>query len=150
MRADAGVTEAADSHERPVGVPSRRGFFAWATFAAGMAVSYGTAAFFAIRYLTPNRKPRTLKAYAGGVKDIPDGGSKTYTAPDGRKVVITNTGKGGFVALSDVCPHLGCKVHWEEGNKRFVCPCHDGVFDLACADVLAATHDEMPAIGFEG
>jgi Rieske Fe-S protein len=96
--------------------------------ALGMAVSYGTAALFALRYLTPNRRPRTWRAYAGGVRDIPVGGSKTYTAPDGRKVVITNTGQG-FVALSDVCPHLGCKVHWEEASQRFFCPCHGGAFD---------------------
>ena len=94
-----------------------------------MLLAYGTAAAFALRYLAPGRKTRTWKAYAGGVRDIPPGGSKTYTAPDGRKIVITNTGSG-FVALSDVCPHLGCRVHWEAARSEFVCPCHNGVFDV--------------------
>jgi len=96
--------------------------------ALGMLVAYGTAAFFALRYLSPRRRARTWRVYAGGVRDVPPGGSKTYTAPDGRKVVITNTGEG-FVALSDVCPHLGCKVHWEEARRQFLCPCHNGAFD---------------------
>lgn len=108
--------------------PSRRDFFAWLAFAVGMAASYGTAAVYALRYLTPRKGAKVWKAYAGGIQDIPPGSNKIYTAPDGRKVVITNTGKG-FVALSDVCPHLGCKVHWDEADKRFVCPCHDGIFD---------------------
>ena len=107
---------------------TRRGLLAWGGMVLGLAVSYGTAAFFALRYLSPNRRARTWRAYAGGVRDIPRGGSRTYTAPDGRKVVITNTGEG-FVAFSDVCPHLGCKVHWEEARREFHCPCHNGVFD---------------------
>jgi Rieske Fe-S protein len=36
---------------------------------------------------------------------------------------------GEVVALSNTCPHLGCKVHWEIRNQRFFCPCHQGVFD---------------------
>jgi cytochrome b6-f complex iron-sulfur subunit len=34
-----------------------------------------------------------------------------------------------FTALSSICPHLGCRVHWEPENKRFFCPYHNGVFD---------------------
>ncbi len=28
------------------------------------------------------------------------------------------------------CPHLGCTASWEPENKRFFCPCHNGVFDI--------------------
>ena len=36
-----------------------------------------------------------------------------------------------FVALSSICPHLGCQVHWEPQNDRFFCPCHNGAFDAS-------------------
>lgn len=32
-----------------------------------------------------------------------------------------------LVALSAVCPHLGCAIGWDKNN--FICPCHDSKFD---------------------
>ena len=26
--------------------------------------------------------------------------------------------------------HLSCRVHWEVDEKDYVCPCHDGIFDV--------------------
>ncbi|MBI2875777.1 MAG: Rieske 2Fe-2S domain-containing protein [Candidatus Tectomicrobia bacterium] len=34
----------------------------------------------------------------------------------------------GIVAVSLVCPHLGCIVKWDGERQRFQCPCHDGYF----------------------
>jgi Rieske Fe-S protein len=34
-----------------------------------------------------------------------------------------------FIALSGVCTHLGCNVHWKEESGGFHCPCHDARFD---------------------
>jgi len=31
---------------------------------------------------------------------------------------------------SNVCPHLACRVTWNESEKQYVCPCHDGRFDI--------------------
>lgn len=28
------------------------------------------------------------------------------------------------------CPHLGCGINWGEEEKQFLCPCHEGVFDI--------------------
>lgn len=33
-------------------------------------------------------------------------------------------------AFSNVCTHLSCRVTWKEETKDFVCPCHDGHFDI--------------------
>ncbi len=33
------------------------------------------------------------------------------------------------IAISAGCTHLGCIVTWDEDQKIFKCPCHDGRFD---------------------
>jgi menaquinol-cytochrome c reductase iron-sulfur subunit len=35
-----------------------------------------------------------------------------------------------YIAISTRCAHLGCPVRWVDAAKRFVCPCHGGVYDL--------------------
>lgn len=40
--------------------------------------------------------------------------------PDDRRVLILDTH----------CTHMGCPVDWSRGLKRYLCPCHGGVFDI--------------------
>jgi len=35
----------------------------------------------------------------------------------------------GVLALYWRCPHLGCTVPWNEGQKLFICPCHGSVYE---------------------
>jgi len=37
---------------------------------------------------------------------------------------------GGFLAVHNRCPHLGCTVYWESEQNHFVCPCHASSFDF--------------------
>ena len=41
--------------------------------------------------------------------------------------VLTENGRE-YVALSNICSHLGCRVRWIEDQEEFFCPCHNGVF----------------------
>jgi menaquinol-cytochrome c reductase iron-sulfur subunit len=34
-----------------------------------------------------------------------------------------------LVVLSNVCTHLGCGVRWDDAQRAFLCPCHNGRFD---------------------
>jgi Rieske Fe-S protein len=36
----------------------------------------------------------------------------------------------GFVIFSSICPHLGFRFNWDDGAKRFICPCHGSQFDI--------------------
>lgn len=54
-------------------------------------------------------------------------GTATYV-PAGR-MYMTNAG-GEIFALSQKCPHLGCRVPFCESSGRFECGCHGSVFDL--------------------
>jgi nitrite reductase/ring-hydroxylating ferredoxin subunit len=42
---------------------------------------------------------------------------------------LTRDPAGEVVALSEVCPHLGCRVPWCESSGQFECPCHGSVFN---------------------
>lgn len=42
--------------------------------------------------------------------------------------VLTENGRD-FVAMSNVCTHLGCRVRWVADRGQFFCPCHNGQFD---------------------
>jgi menaquinol-cytochrome c reductase iron-sulfur subunit len=42
--------------------------------------------------------------------------------------VLTENGRD-FLALSNVCTHLGCRIRWIAEQNQFFCPCHNGVFD---------------------
>lgn len=42
--------------------------------------------------------------------------------------VLTNNGRD-FIAMSNICTHLGCRVRWIADQEVFLSPCHNGVFD---------------------
>ena len=102
--------------------------------AGGLVAGYGTAGVMAVQFLYPASADASVGwRFVATVDDLQLGQSINYVAPSGAKVVIARQGPGDtaddFIALSSVCPHLGCAVHWEPQNDRFFCPCHNGVFD---------------------
>jgi Rieske Fe-S protein len=44
-------------------------------------------------------------------------------------IYVVNEGDGTFTIFDDRCTHLGCPFNWDEDGSKFVCPCHNGVFD---------------------
>jgi menaquinol-cytochrome c reductase iron-sulfur subunit len=42
--------------------------------------------------------------------------------------ILTDNGRD-FIAMSNICTHLGCSVRWVADREQFFCPCHNGVFD---------------------
>ena len=41
--------------------------------------------------------------------------------------IYTENGRD-YIALSNICTHLGCRVRWIEDQEEFFCPCHNAVF----------------------
>ena len=113
----------------------RREFLSSAAMVGGLAASYGTFAVMAGRYLYLYPTGARTKAwqFVTEVDSMRVGGSLDYHAPTGMRIVVARQADRGaaedFVALSSVCPHLGCQVHWQPHKNRFYCPCHNGVFD---------------------
>jgi Rieske Fe-S protein len=54
------------------------------------------------------------------------------------RLYVVNTGKN-LLALSQKCPHLGCRVPFNDKTTRFECPCHGSVFTLAGDRVAGPT-----------
>jgi menaquinol-cytochrome c reductase iron-sulfur subunit len=42
--------------------------------------------------------------------------------------ILTEDGRD-YIALSNVCTHLGCRVRWITDQGQYFCPCHNAAFD---------------------
>lgn len=45
-------------------------------------------------------------------------------------VYIIRREDGSFLALSNNCTHLSCRVNWTEDVDAYICPCHDAYFAI--------------------
>jgi cytochrome b6-f complex iron-sulfur subunit len=109
--------------------PTRRTFFAQLFAAMGLALSYGLFGAYALSYLFPpaaQRRPRRL--FIGRRTDFAPGSARPFVDQRGRSLLIVAEA-GSLRAFDTRCPHLGCQVHWDATDRRFLCPCHQGVFD---------------------
>ncbi len=102
------------------------------TMGGGLFAGYGAFAAMAGRYLY-SEEGEAVWHYVARTADMALGEAHNFVTPSGAKIVVARQTEGDtescFVALSSTCPHLGCQVHWEPGNRRFFCPCHNGAFD---------------------
>jgi len=66
---------------------------------------------------------------------------------------IRRTEPDKIVALSAVCPHLGCAVGWDAAAGNFLCPCHDSRFSVAGDKLTGPSErglDELPLAVVDG
>jgi glycine/D-amino acid oxidase-like deaminating enzyme/nitrite reductase/ring-hydroxylating ferredoxin subunit len=59
----------------------------------------------------------------------------------GKRLAVARDEKGQLFALSPVCTHLGCIVHWNGVEKTWDCPCHGSRFAIEGAVING------PAVG---
>jgi Rieske Fe-S protein len=45
--------------------------------------------------------------------------------------------------VSAVCPHEGCEVEWDGGQRKFLCPCHDSAFDAGGARLSGPAQSDL-------
>jgi menaquinol-cytochrome c reductase iron-sulfur subunit len=51
-------------------------------------------------------------------------------------VYVLTTDARTYIAMSNICTHLGCRVRWITDQDKFFCPCHNGEFDME-GDVIS-------------
>ncbi len=105
-----------------------------AVWAAAGALAAAELVGITLRFLEPREGEGNLggKIVAGRVDDFPPG-TVTYIR-QGRFFLVRF--QRAFLALYQVCTHLGCAVIWNEEAARFECPCHGAVFNTK-GEVLA-------------
>ena len=63
-----------------------------------------------------------------------------------KKIAAFRDEHGALHQLSAVCPHLGCIVHWNHGEKTWDCPCHGSRFDCVGRVVNGPASSDLPRI----
>jgi glycine/D-amino acid oxidase-like deaminating enzyme/nitrite reductase/ring-hydroxylating ferredoxin subunit len=61
------------------------------------------------------------------IDEIPIGVGRVIATDDGREAVYRASATEVY-ALSPVCTHLGCELHFNSAEKTWDCPCHGGRF----------------------
>lgn len=108
---------------------NRREWTASALMLAGLLFAYGALFVQAVLFILPRElRSKRRRIFAGSVDSYEQGTVQTVYDLQGNPILIRRA-ESGFRAFSSVCPHLGCKVHWESDRERFFCPCHRGVFN---------------------
>lgn len=92
-----------------------------AVWAAGIAVPTGM-------YLWPAAASGPTKKYIEVDPASMPPGTGRVVSEGGKPVLLLRQKNGEFRALSAVCTHLGCIVHWNADQQQIQCPCHAGTF----------------------
>jgi Rieske Fe-S protein len=72
------------------------------------------------------------------LSDLAVGESLIFSYPDAHdSCVLVRTGEQHFVAFSQKCTHLSCAVVPQPEKNCFLCPCHEGKFELETGRPLA-------------
>ncbi|NIS79024.1 MAG: Rieske 2Fe-2S domain-containing protein [Anaerolineales bacterium] len=120
----------------------RRQFLSLATWAIGVLISAGLG-IPAIAYLIGpalQREEPQEWLRLGSTAKIEPGTPTLFKVRIERKtgwivneeelsVYVLTDDERNYVAMSNICTHLGCRVRWIADGERFFCPCHNGVFD---------------------
>jgi Rieske Fe-S protein len=92
----------------------------------------------AARHLVREHRPAAPTAKIASKSDVPVGGFAIFSYPtEHERCVLVRLGESEFVAFSQACTHLSCAVVPKVAEGIFLCPCHDGYFDLRTGKNIA-------------
>lgn len=75
--------------------------------------------------------------------DVP-GGEGFPVSPVKRIVYVVKQRDGTVLALSNICSHMQCDVHWDPQMHQFLCPCHGGLYDIAGSNIGGPPPSPLP------
>jgi len=138
------VSQSSSGSGRRVG---RRGALTWLVRCLAAALGAAVATLCGVFFVSGSRQKgrgrwvavcRTsdLRGAEPVARRVPVRGVEGWYRFDESRGVFVLGDSDSVRVLSRACTHLGCNVEWNEGDERFLCPCHGGVF-AADGSVLA-------------
>ena len=119
--------------------PSRRSFLGFMVTALNLAV-VSALAIPAIRFVVSPLGRKSKEAWidilseselkvgetkeVGFVMKVYDG----YQTVDRKYTVYLHKSEHGLKCFDPACTHLGCKIKFQDDQRRYFCPCHGGIF----------------------
>lgn len=64
--------------------------------------------------------------------------------PQPRVVYVVRHADGTTKALSNICTHMQCNVHWDTQLQQFLCPCHGGLYDIDGTNIGGPPPQPLP------
>jgi cytochrome b6-f complex iron-sulfur subunit len=108
---------------------SRRDFMAEIILGIGTVLGLSSLAYRFLEYLYPVIQPvKLVEVLAGTPNDIPANGVRLVQLAEGP--VMLEKAENEVRAFSAICTHLGCTVQWHPEEKKFICPCHQGIYGM--------------------
>lgn len=131
-----------DSDNERKEIIGRREFLSGATFAIGGIISLGIGVPAAAYVVGPALQETSEQDWVqlGSVSKVEIGIPTLFKTTIERQTgwiinqqdisvyVLTDDGRE-YVAMSNICTHLGCRVRWIDDQQQFFCPCHNATFD---------------------
>ena len=84
-------------------------------------------------------------APAGSPEDVARGTGDVVRI-DGKRRALYVDEHGKKTALSPVCPHMGCIVHWNNAEKTWDCPCHGSRFTATGAVMAGPAESDLKKV----
>ena len=115
---------------------ARRDFAKFLVLTSG-AFTAGQA-WIAARHLLRGRRPVPGRTKIASRDEVPVGGFKIFSYPsEHERCVLVRLSTSELVAFSQACTHLSCAVIPKVAEGIFLCPCHDGYFELRTGKNIA-------------
>jgi len=116
---------------------SRRGFLEW-FLRTSVGALVAMVVYPVLRFLTP---PEVSEATTGQVEagqtndpELLENGYKILRF-GAEPVILVRVAEDDFRAFTATCTHLDCIVEYDKGERRILCNCHGGEYDLTGRNV---------------
>jgi cytochrome b6-f complex iron-sulfur subunit len=113
--------------------------FCWVGLGSGLAATAAAL----VRFLLPlESAAKTRRVYAGPAEGLEANEPRLISDLQGRPVAVFGPSTKPL-ALSLICTHLGCRIHWQ-ADQTFLCPCHEGRFSATGVVLSGPPPEPLP------